>query len=119
MAPYSSAGRPFFGAFGDALDRSSLTFSLSQQEPKGRSGATSVAVKLQSPAWGRRVESLSPDGDMAGPRSASMVRSNPSALNQVDRVPASKNAVCADGSMRAVNVRPCYDWRKLRTQLAT
>ena len=48
-------------------------FFFSHERPGSQPGATSVAVKLQSPAWGRRVQSLSTDGDMAGPPNPSIL----------------------------------------------
>jgi hypothetical protein len=48
-------------------------FFFSHEKAGSQPGATSVAVKLQSPAWGRRVQSLSTDGDMAGPPNASIL----------------------------------------------
>jgi hypothetical protein len=48
-------------------------FFFSHERAGSQPGATSVAVKLQSPAWGRRVQSLSTDGDMAGPPNPSIL----------------------------------------------
>ena len=55
-----------------SIDRRKCFF-FSHEKAGSQPGATSVAVKLQSPAWGRRVQSLSPDGDMAGPPNASIL----------------------------------------------
>jgi|ERR1700722_8788914 len=48
-------------------------FCSSHEKAGSQPEATSVASKLQSPAWGRRVQSLSLDGDVASPPNASIL----------------------------------------------